>query len=101
MSEPCPDELVDAVDLYVDVQQVLLNRLAAGADPGRVVVAMQAHEFLQTRSELAQRRPKYHRLLAARRSATDRAVQARRHRACGGATRLDAGAVLRQPPGGV
>ncbi|MEU6782009.1 hypothetical protein ACIBI9_65840 [Nonomuraea sp. NPDC050451] len=24
MSEPYPDELVDAVDLYVDVQQVLL-----------------------------------------------------------------------------
>jgi len=35
---------------------------------------------------LARRRPKYHRLLAARRSATDRAVQARRHPACGGAT---------------
>ena len=28
MSEPHPDALVDAVDLYVDVQQVLLNRLA-------------------------------------------------------------------------
>jgi len=26
MSEPYPDELVDVVDLYVDVQQVLLNR---------------------------------------------------------------------------
>ncbi|KUN74022.1 hypothetical protein AQJ46_04720 [Streptomyces canus] len=69
MSEPYPDELVDVVDLYVDVQQVLLNRLAVGADPGRVGVAMQAHEFLHTRSGLAQRRPKCHCLPAARRSA--------------------------------
>jgi hypothetical protein len=47
---------------------------------------------------VGERRPRYHRPLVARRSVTDRAGQARRHRACGGATRLDAGAVLRQPP---
>jgi hypothetical protein len=45
---PYPDQLVDAVDLYVDVQEAL-NRLAAGADPVRVRVAMHAQlEQLQT-----------------------------------------------------
>jgi hypothetical protein len=49
MSEPYPEDLLAAVDLYVDVQQVLLNRLVAGADPARVVVAIRAQlEQLQT-----------------------------------------------------
>lgn len=49
MSESLSAEFVAAVDLYVDLQQVLLKRLASGADPARVAVAMHAQlEQLQT-----------------------------------------------------
>jgi hypothetical protein len=74
----------------VDAQResVLLPASAGTAPSYTRAPRWRGHEFVQMQSELAERRPKYHRLLAARRSATDRAVQARRHRAYGGATRL-------------
>jgi hypothetical protein len=63
MSEPYPDELVAAVDLYVDVQQVLLNRLLAGTDPARVATAMRAQlEQLQTAARDSRRLAGDHRL---------------------------------------
>jgi hypothetical protein len=69
-------------------ESVLLPASAGTAPSSTRAPRWRGHEFVQTRSGLAERRPKCHRLLAARRSATDRAVQARQHRACGGATRL-------------